>query len=101
MAEILNFESDKKTLSLPNEKIEVIAFNEIAETYSEDEMVDIKHWNGECWKAFYEHMVVPMAEKLEVDTWDYMATCIGVLFNGLRFEKLENGDTQMVIGREE
>ena len=83
MGDIISFNentrADKKQeedsgnyISLPSLE-EIEALKDKAAGYDTDEMIDICHWDGACWKTFFEKVAAAHAEEIGADAWDVFA----------------------------
>ena len=64
----------KMNITLPT-KEEIAILNAITDNYGEDEVVDIAHWNGSCWKSFFEN-IDNYAKDNGFDKWDTRAVIL-------------------------
>lgn len=63
--------SKKVTISMPTED-EIAILKALTAQYDSETPVDIAHWDGGCWKAFFDQ-VQSYADENEFDVWDCFA----------------------------
>ena len=51
-----------------------------ANRYDKDDMIDVKDWNGGCFKTLFEQVAVEQAKEIGVDPWDYFAALIHKIY---------------------
>ena len=88
-------ESAKSNLTMPT-KEEIAILDCLTEQYGKDDMVDIAHWNGECWRTFFE-LVDKHAEENSLDKWGCRAVILTKIL-GTTFEYDENGNVTVITG---
>lgn len=85
MNNVVNFETKKKEMETENyntKEVQIDIRKEIEdrkkklEEYGKDEMIDVRDWDGDAWKSFFEKVAVPYAEQYDIDPWDFMAVII-------------------------
>ena len=86
MADIISFKtSEVKSVFNDTEEVtfnvkEMIRdMKERIDRYDPDEMIDIKDWDGECWKAFLEEVCSNLAEMYNEDVWDIFAVMMPMM----------------------
>ena len=70
----------KSYIKMPK-KSEVDALLNNANLYNDmDEMIPQECWTGDCFKTLFNGIIKELAEKEEVDQWDYFACFLHKLF---------------------
>ena len=95
MSNIVSFDNAENTIeeektqfiSMPTQE-EIAILNALTKRYGKDEMVDVAHWNGSCWRRIFEE-IEDYAKEKEFDTWDCFAVVLTKLL-GTEFT-FENG----------
>ena len=86
MADIIDFKSSEVRETF--EDTEKVTFNvkemiadmkERIDKYCSDDMIDIKDWDGECWRTFLEEVCSSLAEMYEEDVWDVFAVMMPMM----------------------
>lgn len=91
MAEIREFvnkdanhkEESNMKIKMPNEK-EIAILKHLSSMYGKDEIKDVAHWDGECWKAWFK-IVDDWADKKGYDKWDCRAVMLTKMMCGTTF----------------
>lgn len=73
------FEIEETRIEMPH-KEEVDDLVRRYNSYSRDEMVLFKDWAGDAFQTLFNGIVKELAEKNEVDQWDYFACFLHKLF---------------------
>ncbi len=85
-----NSENNMRDYSVPSiEEIELLKMAAI-ENSDEDGIIDMRLWDGECWKSFFEDACMFFAEQNGCDPWDVFAVFL-TKFRGTKFN-YENGE---------
>lgn len=82
-------------LTMPT-KEEIAILDRLTEQHEGNDMVDIAHWNGECWRMFFE-LVDLHAEVNNLDKWGCRAVILTKIL-GTTFEYDENGNVTVITG---
>ena len=101
MTDIANFEKYKKerekthAIGMPSLK-EIAILKALAANYDKDDMVDVAHWDGECWKTTFSMLAKygkenGFYENTTVTPWDVFAVFMTKLL-GTTFSFDENGN---------
>lgn len=51
-----------------------------ARACDKDDMIDIKDWDGGCFRSLFHDVAAVYAKELDVDPWDYFAVLIHKIY---------------------
>lgn len=74
-----NKEVGTTSMQMPR-KEDVDTLLQNADRFDEDEMIPQEYWTGGCFKTLFDGLIKELAEKEEVDQWDYFACFLHKLF---------------------
>ena len=82
-------------IPLPTKK-EISVVNAICNTIPEDEMPDIRFWNGQCWEGLFRNALEPYAKENGFNVWDVFAVLL-MKINGAKFTEHDDGSISLEI----
>ncbi len=97
MGKIVSFENrkaheDRYAIPMPT-ATEIAVLRNLTKNTPDGELVDIAHWDGDCWRAFFmQHE--ERAEVLGVDPWDAFAVTLTRML-GTTFDYDEKGNVKV------